>query len=98
MKDSKFPPELRFRDLTQSDKDLVDKMLRGGSGRVSRRDALKLAMVTGVSLTVAEQLLTDGKAVLAQTRPTCTVPTIPSIRSCSRRRSTIPAAAQPITA
>jgi peptide/nickel transport system substrate-binding protein len=59
--------ELNFRDLTQADKDLVDKMVKGGSGSVSRRDALKLAMVTGVSLTVAEQLLTDGKSVLAAT-------------------------------
>jgi len=63
MKDSK--PD--FQDLTQADKDLVSKMLRGGSGEVTRRDALKLAMVTGVSLTVAEQLLTGGKAVLAAT-------------------------------
>ncbi|MDH3762037.1 MAG: ABC transporter substrate-binding protein [Gammaproteobacteria bacterium] len=59
--------ELNFRDLTQADKDLVDKMVKGGSGSVTRRDALKLAMVTGVSLTVAEQLLTDGKSVLAAT-------------------------------
>jgi peptide/nickel transport system substrate-binding protein len=59
--------ELNFGDLTQSDKDLVDKMVKGGSGSVTRRDALKLAMVTGVSLTVAEQLLTDGKSVMAAT-------------------------------
>ena len=65
MKDTKS--ELNFRDLTQADKDLVDKMVKGGGGNVTRRDALKLAMVTGVSLTVAEQLLTDGKAVLAAT-------------------------------
>lgn len=65
MKDPKS--ELNFRNLTQADKDLVDKMVQGGSGSVTRRDALKLAMVTGVSLTVAEHLLTDGKAVLAAT-------------------------------
>ncbi|MCP4285669.1 MAG: ABC transporter substrate-binding protein, partial [Gammaproteobacteria bacterium] len=59
--------ELNFRDLTQSDKDLVNKMVKGGSGNVTRRDALKLAVVTGVSLTVAEQLLTEGKSVLAAT-------------------------------
>ena len=59
--------DLNFRDLTQSDRDLVDKMVKGGNGNVTRRDALKLAMVTGVSLAVAEQLLTDGKAVLAAT-------------------------------
>ncbi len=65
MKESKS--ELNFKDLSQADRDLVDKMVQGGSGQVTRRDALKLAMVTGVSLTVAEQLLTDGKAVLAAT-------------------------------
>ena len=65
MKDPKS--ELNFTNLTQADKDLVDKMVKGGSGNVTRRDALKLAMVTGVSLTVAEHLLTDGKAVLAAT-------------------------------
>ena len=59
--------DLDFKDLSQADRDLVDKMVKGGTGAVTRRDALKLAMVTGVSLTVAEQLLTDGKAVLAAT-------------------------------
>ena len=59
--------ELKFQDLSQADKDLVDKMVKGGSGKVSRRDVLKLSMVTGVSLVVAEQLLTDGKQVLAAT-------------------------------
>ncbi len=65
MSDLKIP--LKFSDLSQADKDLVDKMVKGGSGEVTRRDALKLAMVTGVSLTAAEQLLTDGKKVLAMT-------------------------------
>jgi len=65
MKDHKS--ELKFKNLDQADRDLIDKMVQGGSGKVSRRDALKLAMVTGVSLTVAEQLLTDGKAVMAMT-------------------------------
>ena len=67
MKDDKSRSDLNFRDLTQADKDLVDKMVKGGSGEVTRRDALKLAMVTGVTLTAAEQLLTDGKQVLAAT-------------------------------
>jgi peptide/nickel transport system substrate-binding protein len=67
MKDNKSPSGLTFRDLSQADKDLVDKMVKGGSGPVTRRDALKLAMVTGVSLTVAEQLLTSGKSVMAAT-------------------------------
>ncbi len=67
MKHDKSQSELNFRDLSQADKDLVDKMVKGGTGQVTRRDALKLAMVTGVSLTVAEQLLTDGKSVMAAT-------------------------------
>ncbi|MDJ0776382.1 MAG: ABC transporter substrate-binding protein [Gammaproteobacteria bacterium] len=67
MTDVKSKTELGFHHLSQADRDLVDKMVRGGSGQVTRRDALKLAMVTGVSLTVAEQLLTDGKKVLAAT-------------------------------
>ena len=65
--DDKTKSDLNFQNLSQSDKDLIDKMVKGGSGEVTRRDALKLAMVTGVSLTVAEQLLTDGKSVLAAT-------------------------------
>jgi peptide/nickel transport system substrate-binding protein len=67
MKDDKSQSEMNFQDLSQADRDLVDKMVKGGSGNVTRRDALKLAMVTGVTLTVAEQLLTDGKAVMAAT-------------------------------
>lgn len=65
MKDCKSSDsQISFRELSQSDQDLVGKLTRRGH---SRRDALKLAMVTGVSLTVAEQLLTDGKKVLAAT-------------------------------
>ena len=63
------PSELKFRQLSQTDKDLIDKLTKGGSGNVSRRDALKLAMVTGVSLTAAEQLLTEGKAVMSTGSP-----------------------------
>ena len=59
--------ELGFKQLNQADKDLVDKLTKGGAGTVTRRDALKLAMVAGVSLTVAEQLLTEGKSVIAAT-------------------------------
>ena len=64
MKDDKSKSELDYKDLTQSDKDLVAKLVRGG---FSRRDVLKLSMVTGVSLVAAEHLLTDGKAVIAAT-------------------------------
>jgi peptide/nickel transport system substrate-binding protein len=64
MKAEKSKPELDYKDLTQSDKDLVAKLVKGG---FSRREVLKLSMVTGVSLVVAEHLLTDGKAVAAAT-------------------------------
>ena len=68
MKDEKqTQSELQFKDLSQADRDLVDKMVQGGSKDFSRRDVLKLSMVTGVSLIVAEQLLTDGKKALAMT-------------------------------
>jgi peptide/nickel transport system substrate-binding protein len=64
MKDDKSKSELNFQKLTQSDKDLVSKLVKGG---FSRREVLKLSMATGVSLIAAEQLLTDGKAVMAAT-------------------------------
>ena len=64
MKDDKSKSELNYRDLTQSDKDLVTKLVKGG---FSRREVLKLSMATGVSLVAAEHLLTDGKAVMAAT-------------------------------
>ena len=64
MKDEQSKSELNYRDLTQSDKDLVSKLAKGG---FSRREVLKLSMATGVSLVVAEHLLTDGKAVMAAT-------------------------------
>ena len=68
MKDNKTTKsELSFKDLSQSDQDLVSKLTKGGSQGFTRREALKLSMVTGVSLLAAEQLLTDGKAVLAAT-------------------------------
>ena len=64
MKDDKSKSELNYRDLTQSDKDLVSKLSTGG---FSRREVLKLSMATGVSLVAAEHLLTNGKAVNAAT-------------------------------
>ena len=64
MKDEKTKSELNYKDLSQSDKDLVGKLVKGG---FSRREVLKLSMVTGVSLVAAEHLLTDGKAVIAAT-------------------------------
>ena len=56
--------ELNFKDLTQSDKDLVEKLVKQG---MSRREILKLSAVTGVSLIAAEHLLFDGKAAMAAT-------------------------------
>jgi len=53
-----------YKDLTQSDRDLVGKLVEGG---ITRREMLKLSAVTGVSLTVAEHLLFDGKAAIAAT-------------------------------
>jgi peptide/nickel transport system substrate-binding protein len=64
MKDDKSKSELNYKDLTQSDKDLVAKLVKGG---FSRREVLKLSMVTGVSLVAAEHLLFDGKAAIAAT-------------------------------
>ena len=64
MKDDKINFQPNYQDLTQSDKDLVSKLVKGG---FSRREVLKLSLVTGVSLVVAEHLLTDGKAVMAAT-------------------------------
>ena len=64
MKNDKPQSELKYRDLTQSDKDLVAKLVKGG---FSRREVLKLSMATGVSLVAAEHLLPDGKAVMAAT-------------------------------
>ena len=64
MKDDKSKFELNYKDLTQSDKDLVSKLVKGG---FSRREVLKLSMVTGVSLVAAEHLLFDGKAAIAAT-------------------------------
>ena len=64
MKEVKPQSELNYKDLSQSDKDLVTKLVKGG---FSRREVLKLSMATGVSLVAAEHLLTDGKAVMAAT-------------------------------
>ena len=64
MKDDKSKSELGYKDLTQSDKDLVAKLVKGG---FSRREVLKLSMVTGVSQVAAEHLLFDGKAAIAAT-------------------------------
>jgi len=64
MEHDKPKSEVDYKHLTQSDKDLVAKLTKGG---FSRREVLKLSMATGVSLVVAEHLLTNGKAVIAAT-------------------------------
>ena len=68
MKDKVSPEfksdELNFFDLSPSDKCLVEKTIQGG---FSRRDVLKLMMVTGVSLVTAQNLLFSGKQALAAT-------------------------------
>ncbi len=64
MKEDQPKSELEYKHLTQSDKDMVAKLVKGG---FSRREVLKLSMATGVSLIAAEQLLFDGNAAIAAT-------------------------------
>jgi peptide/nickel transport system substrate-binding protein len=65
MKDNKTnQSDLNYKDLTQSDKDMVAGLVKGG---FSRREALKLSVATGVSLAAAEHLLFDGNAAIAAT-------------------------------
>ncbi|MFT5505487.1 MAG: peptide/nickel transport system substrate-binding protein, partial [Gammaproteobacteria bacterium] len=65
MKDDKTnQSDLNYKDLTQSDKDMVAGLVKGG---FSRREALKLSVATGVSLAAAEHLLFDGNAAIAAT-------------------------------
>ncbi len=53
---------LGYKDLTQSDKDLAVKLAKKG---ISRREMMKLSMVTGVSLMTAKHLLLDAKVAMA---------------------------------
>ncbi len=59
-----LPHELKFQDLDGNDKALVERTARGS---ISRRDALKIMMATGVSMTAAYNLLLSGKDALAAT-------------------------------
>ncbi len=59
-----LPHELNYKDLDSSDKALVDRAVRKG---FSRREALKLAVTTGVTLAAAENLLISGSVARAQT-------------------------------
>lgn len=56
--------KLNFEDLDNGDKALVEKALSGG---YSRRGALKIMAVTGVTLATAENLLSTGGAAMAAT-------------------------------
>ncbi|MGB0847464.1 MAG: ABC transporter substrate-binding protein [Thiolinea sp.] len=53
---------LGYKDLTQADKDLAVKLAKKG---ISRREMMKLSMVTGVSLMTAKHLLLDAKVAMA---------------------------------
>lgn len=55
---------VEYKDLDHHDRGLVEKIVRGG---YSRRDALKLAMMVGVSLGTAKGLLLSGRSALAAT-------------------------------
>ncbi len=65
MKENKpIPGEVGFSDLSAYDQDLVKKTVRKGC---SRRDVLKLMAVTGVSMATAQNLMSKGSEVIAQT-------------------------------
>lgn len=64
MKDDISKQQLDFESLDNRDKALVEKALQGG---YSRRDALKIMAVTGVTLATAENLLSTGGAAMAAT-------------------------------
>jgi peptide/nickel transport system substrate-binding protein len=56
--------ELKYSDLTAYDKSVVERAVSNGC---SRRDALKLMAVTGVSLATAENLLSSAGQAMAAT-------------------------------
>ncbi len=58
------PGQVKFDDLSQYDKSLVEKAVKGG---FTRRDVLKVMAVTGVSATAAQNLLFTGKEAFAAT-------------------------------
>ena len=100
----KTPGEVSYADLTPYDKALVEKAVKSGH---SRRDVLKLMMVTGVSVAAAQNLLSTGGEAMASTpkkggsvryAQTCTAPMISSIRRNSPPPSTTAAGGLPITA
>ncbi len=62
--DRVFSDELVFNDLDEGDKALVERVIAKG---YTRRDTLKLMMVTGVTMAAAQNLLSTGGVAMAQT-------------------------------
>ncbi len=62
--DRAFSDELVFNDLDNGDKALVERVIAKG---YTRRDTLKLMMVTGVTMAAAQNLLSTGGVAMAQT-------------------------------
>ena len=58
--------ELKYQDLDHVDKGRIEKILAGNKG-YSRRDIMKLAAVTGVTLAIAENMLISGNRAIAAT-------------------------------
>lgn len=58
------PGKTGYADLSEYDKQLVEKTIRNGC---SRRDVMKLMAVTGVSLATAQNLLSTGGEAIAAT-------------------------------
>jgi peptide/nickel transport system substrate-binding protein len=56
--------EIKYQDLDNSDKGIVEKMVESGH---SRRDVLKLATTLGVTLVAAENILFSGNTAIAAT-------------------------------
>jgi len=56
--------EIKYHDLDGHDRSLIERSVRGG---YTRRDALKVMMATGVSMTAAYNLLSSGSEAMAST-------------------------------
>ena len=58
--------ELKYQDLDHVDKGRVEKTLAGNKG-YTRREVMKLAAATGVTLAIAENMLISGNKAIAAT-------------------------------
>lgn len=56
--------EVEYKNLDHRDRGIIEKAIRNG---YTRRDALKVAMMTGISLVAANSILLSGKSALAAT-------------------------------